>query len=161
MAVNTSVSTSAGSTLHIVAAGMQPATYDVAGYSAVGLTYVEVGEITDMGEFGREYALVTHSPVGTRGTVKKKGSFNEGTIALQLGLNTDDAGQIVLKQATLSDLDFTYKITTQNGDVYYFQAQSLSFKVGVGSVDQITMATVNLELTTSKNGVGIVESLTA
>jgi hypothetical protein len=156
-----SVKTSANSTLAIVASGAQPATYDVAGYSAAGMTYVLVGEITDMGEFGREYALVTHSPVGTRGTVKKKGSFNEGTIALQLGLDSQDAGQIILKAATLSDSDFTYKITTQNGDVYYFQAQSLSFKIGVGSVDQITMATVNLELTTSNTGIGIVESIAA
>ena len=149
------VRTSAGSTLHVSASN--PATYNVAGYEA--LSFTAVGEITDLGEFGREYALVTHNPVGNRGTVKKKGSFNEGTMNMSLGLDTDDAGQIILKAASLSDNDYSFKVTTQNGDIYYFQAQVMNFKVGVGSVDTITAATVALELTTNSAGVGIVEKL--
>lgn len=147
--------TTAGSTLRMSAA--QPATYNVAGYAA--LTWTTVGEITDFGEFGREYALVTHNPVATRGTVKKKGSFNEGAMALQLGLDTDDTGQIMAKAAALSDNDYSVEVTTQNGDKYYMQAQVMSFKVGLGSVDQITAANINLEITTNSAGVGIVESL--
>lgn len=150
-----STRTSAGSTLKISAA--TPATFDAAGYAA--LTFTAVGEITNFGELGRVYALVTHNPVGNRGTVKKKGSFNEGTMDLQLGLDTDDAGQILMKAATLSDNDYSFVVTTQNGDKYYFQAQSMQFKVNVGSVDQITSATCKLELTTSPAGVGIVEVL--
>jgi hypothetical protein len=153
-----SVHTSAGSTLAIIAT--QPATYNVAGYDA--LTFVAViGEITDLGEFGREYNLVTHNPVGNRGTVKRKGSFNEGQMALKLGLDTDDAGQILAKTASGSDNDYSFKLTTQNGDIYYFQAQVMNFKVGVGSVDNITSASINLELTTNAAGVGIVEKLAA
>lgn len=151
------IKTSAGTTLKISAA--TPATFDAAGYLA--LTYTTVGEVTDLGEFGREYNLVKHNPVGSRGTVKKKGSYDEGSISLKLGLDTDDAGQILLKAAALSDADYSYLVTTQNGDKYYFQAQALSFKVGVGGVDQITTATVKLELTTSNTGVGVVESLAA
>jgi len=159
MAANTTVATSAGSTLHVVASGTKPATYDASGYAA--LTWVAVGEVVDLGEFGREYNLVTHNPIGNRSTQKFKGSFSEGQISLQLGLQTDDAGQIILKAASLSDLSFSFKVTTQNGDVYYFQAMCMSFKVGVGSVDQITSASVTLELTTNGAGVGIVESLAA
>ncbi len=151
------VHTSAGSTLKISASS--PATYDVTGYAA--LTYTTVGEVTNLGEFGREYALVTFTSVGTRGTIKKKGSFNEGTIDLQLGLDTDDAGQVIVKAASLSDNNHSFEVTTQNGDKYYFQAQVMSFKVGVASVDDITSASVSLELTTNSSGVGIVESLAA
>lgn len=151
------VRTSAGTTLRISAS--TPATFDSAGYAA--LSFTSVGEIVDLGEFGREYSLSTHNPVGSRGTVKKKGSYNEGTMALQLGLDTDDAGQILMKAAALSDNDYSFKVTTQNGDVYYFQAQVMSFKVGVGSVDDITSASVTLELTTSSTGVGVVEVLAA
>jgi hypothetical protein len=118
-----------------------------------------IGEITDLGEFGREFALVTHNPVGSRGTQKFKGSFNEGTMTMSLGLDTDDAGQIVAKAASVSDNDYSFMVTTQNGDKYYFQAKVMSWKVGVGGVDQITTATVTLELTTNSAGVGIVESL--
>lgn len=150
------VRTSAGTTLKISANA--PATFNVAGYSA--LTYTAVGEITDLGEFGREFTLVTHNPVGSRGTQKFKGSFNEGTMNLSLGLDTDDAGQVLMKAASLADTAYSFEVTTQNGDTYYFQAMVMSFKVGVGSVDSITTATCTLELTTSAGGVGIVEDLT-
>ena len=151
------VRTSAGTTLKVSASA--PATFNTAGYSA--LTFTAVGEITDLGEFGREFALVTHNPVGTRGTQKFKGSFNEGTMNLTLGLDTDDAGQVLMKAASLADSAYSFEVTTQNGDKYYFQAMVMSFKVGIGSVDSITTATCTLELTTSSGGVGIVESLSA
>jgi len=153
------VKTSAGTTLAVSAS--IPATFDQAGYQASAMVFTSVGEITDLGEFGRVYALVKHNPVASRGTVKKKGSFDEGSMALKLGLDTDDAGQIIVKAASKSDNDYSFKVTTQNGDVYYFQAQVMDFKVGVGSVDSITSASVNLELTTSSAGVGIVEVLAA
>ena len=149
------VRTSAGTTLRVSATA--PSTFNSTGYAA--LTFTAVGEITDLGEFGREYALVTHNPVGNRSTQKFKGSFNEGTINLSLGLDTDDAGQVLLKTASNADTPYSFEIVTQNGDKYYFQAMVMSFKVGVGSVDSITTATVTLELTTSSGGVGIVEVL--
>jgi len=151
------VKTSATTTLHISAS--QPAAYDAAGYAL--LVWTAVGEVTDLGEFGREFALISHNPLGSRGTVKKKGSFNEGSISLQLGLDTDDAGQILMKAASLSDNDYSFKVTTQNGDKYNMQAQVMSWKVGIGSVDQITAATASLEITSTSAGVGIVESLAA
>src|SRR5690349_14090990 len=105
-----SVDSSAGTTLKISAS--TPATFDAAGYGA--LTYTNIGEITNLGEFGREYSLITHNPIANRGTVKRKGSFNEGTMALQLGLDKNDAGQILAKSASVSDDDYSFEITTQN-----------------------------------------------
>lgn len=151
------VFTTAGSTLKVIAGN--PATFDAAGYATLFAGGSLVGEITDLGEFGREFALVTHNPVGSRGTVKFKGSFNEGTMSLTLGLDTDDAGQIVMKAAALSDNNYSFKVLTQSGDIYYFQAKVMQWKVNLGSVDNITTATTTLELTTTSAGVGIVESL--
>ena len=77
------VRTSAGTTLRVTASA--PATFNSAGYTTLFSTSpvpALVGEVTDLGEFGREYALVTHMPVGNRGTQKFKGSFNEGTNTL-------------------------------------------------------------------------------
>lgn len=151
------VHSSAGTSLKVSAA--TPATFDATGYNA--LTFTTVGEVVDLGEFGREYNLITHNPIATRGTQKLKGSFNEGSISLQLGLDTDDAGQVLLKAAVASDSNYSFLVTTQNGDKYYFQAKAMSFKTGVGSVDSVTSATVSLELTTSSAGVGVVEVLAA
>jgi len=149
------VRSSAGTTIKISAS--QPATYDASGYNALTLT--TIGEVTDLGEFGREYNLITHNPIGTRATQKLKGSYNEGSISMQLGLDTDDAGQILAKAASISDNDYSLLITTQNGDKYYFQAKVMSFKVGVNNVDSVTSATITLELTSNSAGVGIVEVL--
>lgn len=149
------VKSSAGSTIKICAS--QPATYDSAGYAA--LTFTTIGEVTDLGEFGRMYNLLRHNALATRSTVKKKGSYDEGQVAMQLGLDTDDAGQILAKAAALSDSDYSFLITTQIGDKYYFQAQVMSFKVGIGGVDKITSASCNLEITSNSAGVGIVEVL--
>lgn len=155
MAAQTSVSTGAGTTIGIVLAA--PATFDVTGYTA--LSFINIGEVTDIPAFGREFELISHKPIGTRGTVKKKGGFNEGSITLQLGLNTDDAGTILLKSAALSDADYSFKILCPTGDAYFFRATAMSFKVAVGSSSTIITATTMLELQTGSTGIGIVESL--
>lgn len=67
--MTTLAQTSAGTTLKISAS--LPATYDSAGFSI--LSYTTVAEITDMGEFGKEFNLVTHNPVNDRKTYKFKG----------------------------------------------------------------------------------------
>jgi hypothetical protein len=157
MAAQTSVSTAAGTTIGIVAGA--PATFDSVGYAA--LTFLNIGEITNIPDFGREFELITHKPLGSRGTVKKKGGFNEGSIDLQLGLNTDDAGTVLLKTASLSDSDYSFKIAHPTGDVYYFRAQAMSFKVATGSSGSVISARCKLELQTSSAGVGIVEVLAA
>jgi hypothetical protein len=149
------VRTSAGSTIAISAS--QPATYDQAGYEA--LSFTTIGEVTDLGEFGRDYALVTHNPIATRGTVKRKGSYNPGTMDVKLGLDNDDAGQILAKAASLSDNDHSIRVTLQDGSDYYFQAQVMSFKPNVGSVDNITQASMKLELTLDPTGNDIVAVL--
>lgn len=150
------VKTSAGTTFSVTAS--TPATFNKAGYEA--LSYTAVGEVTDLGTFGREFNLITHNPIASRGTVKRKGSFNEGTIDLQLGLDTDDAGQVIMKAASLSDNDYSFKVYTAGFlDAYYFQAQVMQWKVNVGNVDQIQKASTKLELTTTSAGVGVVEVL--
>ena len=149
------VHTSAGTKLSLSADA--PATFDSTGYEA--LTYTLVGEITDLGEFGREYSLVTHNPIGNRGTQKYKGSFNEGTMNLTIGFDTDDAGQTLMKTASMADTPYSFEVEMQNGDKYYFEAMVMSFKINVGSVDSMTTASVTLELTTSDDGTGVVEVL--
>ena len=138
------VMTSAGSTLHI-ATGV-PTTYDQAGFEAVGLTYVAIGEITDLGEFGTEYSVVNHTALGQRQTKKYKGSYNNGSLQLQMARDTDDAGQTALRDALDSDDSYTFKVTLQDGTKAYFTGKVMSYRTSVGSVDQITGATTTVEL---------------
>ena len=84
--------TAAGTTLGISAS--LPASFDAAGFNAV--THTTIGEITDIGgTIGRVYNLVTHNPIGSRATVKKKGSYNSGSVTVAVALDTADAGQVI------------------------------------------------------------------
>lgn len=149
------IHSTAGTTLHISAGN--PATFDAAGYNA--LSWTAVGEITNLGEFGREFAQIVHSPIGTRAKRKLKGSFDEGSLDLQLALDNDDAGQIVMKAASLSDNAYAFKVTAQNGDKYFFQGLVMQWKRGFGGVDDITSASAMVDVTSSNTGVGVVEDL--
>ena len=134
--------TSAGTKLHISASA--PATYNSTGFAA--LTWTEIGEVSEMGEFGRQYNLVTFNTLGDRRTVKRKGSYNDGTIACQMARVPDDAGQTILVTAVNSDASYSIKVTLQDGTVFYTTAQIMSYTTNIGNVDQITSATVNLEI---------------
>lgn len=136
------VQTSAGSTLSI--SSTLPATYDAAGYDA--LTWLVVGEVTDIGEFGAEYNLVTHTPVGSRQVKKYKGSFNNGSIQVQMARDVDNAGQTALIAASKSDASHAFKVTLQDLTKIYFTGMVMSYKTSVGSVDQITGANATIEI---------------
>ena len=134
--------TSAGTKLFISSAA--PATYNQTGFAA--LVWTEIGEVSEMGEFGRQYNLVTFNKLGDRRTVKRKGSYNDGTIACQMARVPGDAGQTILTAAVNSDASYSIKIKLQDGTVFYTTAQVMSYTTNIGNVDQITSATVNLEI---------------
>lgn len=145
---------SAGTTFSISAT--TPATFDGAGYAAIN-NFVVVGEITNFGEFGRAYQLIKSNPVASRGTRKKKGSYDEGNMSLQLDLDNDDTGQVQMKAARDSDADYSFCVELQDGSKYFFQALVMDFKTGVNGADNMVTASANVEITTSSAGVGIVE----
>lgn len=134
--------TSAGTKL-LISAGIA-ATYNKTGFEA--LTFTEIGEVSEMGEFGRQYNLVTFNTLGDRRTVKRKGSYNDGTIACQMARVPDDAGQTILTTAVNSDASYSIKIELQDGTIFYTTAQIMSYTTNIGNVDQITSATVNMEI---------------
>jgi len=136
------VQTSAGTILSVSATA--PATYDQAGFAA--LTFTDIGEITDMGEFGKTYNLVTHQPLATRRTVKRKGSFNDGALSLQLARVPDDVGQVVLQAGLDSDDSYSFKVVLQDGEIQYFSGQVMSYTNNVGSADQINGSAVSVEI---------------
>lgn len=141
--------TSAGTTLAISATA--PATFNQAGFSA--LSFTNIGEVTQIdGNIGRQYNLVTHMPLASRGTVKKKGSFNSGSMNVPLALDRDDAGQILAQAALLSDNDYSFRLTDQGGDILYCRGIVMSFPVTYGGVDAISTATISIEITTDANG---------
>lgn len=138
----TSAFTSAGSSLAISAT--LPVSLTATAYAVP--VYTVIGEVTDAGSLGRTYNIVNHNPLATRGTVKIKGSFDDGTMTVQLAYAPGDAGQVLVETALNSDAFYAFRLTLQDGTIKYFQAQVTSAPVNVGTVDQITGLTVNLSI---------------
>lgn len=134
--------TASGVTLGLSLAA--PASHTEVGFDA--LTIIPIGEITNVGEFGKEWALVTHSPLATRGTKKGKGSFNNGTLSPSLALDPGDAGQIAMETAKESDDNAYFSITLQDGTIFYLAGLVMSFKPNIGGVDDVVTASTTIEI---------------
>lgn len=140
MAVTTAAFTAAGATVSISAA--LPATLTKTAYAA--LTFTLVGEIVDGGEIGRTYNIVTHNPLASRATVKLKGSYDDGTVALKAAYASGDAGQVLMQAALLSDAQYSFKFALQDGTIIYCEGQVSSAPVAIGTVDSIVGVSFNL-----------------
>ncbi len=139
------VRTGAGTTLAV--SSSLPATYDDTGFQA--LTYTTVGEVTGLPDHGAEYTLVTHNPIASRVTQKRKGSVNYGSMSLPMALDDFDGGQTILQthaDGANVDSSASFKITYNGGGVEYFTAQVMSFQRAVSDVDSMISGTVMLEI---------------
>tara|TARA_R110000751_G_scaffold5187_3_gene24159 strand:- start:3966 stop:4415 length:450 start_codon:yes stop_codon:yes gene_type:complete len=124
-----------------------PTTYDEAGF--VALTWTEVAEVTDMGEYGATYEVVSHNPLATKRTIKRKGTVNDGAMALQLGRDPSDAGQLLLiagVDGAAADVVHSHRVTLQDGTIQYVTGQIFSYTTNIGASNQIVGAAVTVEL---------------
>lgn len=135
---------SIGSTIAVTATA--PATLDAAGFGA--LTYTTVAEVTDIGVFGKTVSKVTHVPLSTGVTIKRKGVIDAGTITLKMARAPTDAGQTVLLAALDSTATYSFCVTLQNGTKLYFLALVMSYTTTVGAAGSITAADTSLDITT-------------
>lgn len=136
------VQTAAGSRLFI--GSVAAATVDTkAEYEA--LTYVEVGEIEDLGEFGDKANEIKFTSVNDRRVRKFKGSFDAGTLPLTVGFDAGDAGQVALVAAFASDNDYAFKVVLNDapqdsdgaGTHFYFRGKVMSKPVNVGNAENV------------------------
>lgn len=121
-----------------------PATYNEAGYGA--LTGVTVGEVTNIGEFGKEWALVTHEPLADRGVKKAKGNFNNGTLNPTVALDPEDAGQVLMQAAHESDDAVALCVRLKDGTEYWFTGLVMNFRPNVGSANDVVSAACTIEI---------------
>lgn len=134
-------STVAGTILSISAAA--PATHDAAGFAA--LTWTAVGELTDIPSVvGREYNIVTHSPVSSAQVTQKKGSYTLPQADAVCAWDEDDAGQILIKTASESNNIYSFKVVKQDGAIRYFTAQVSKFIEENGTVDNVVTGSFSL-----------------
>ena len=121
-----------------------PATQDKAGYEA--LAWIEVGEVTDIAEFGRTYEEIITNYLNQRRVAKHKGNYDEGSPAITVTRNTGDDGQQACQTALASDDNSAFKILHQNADVDYFEAKVLSYTQEIGAANKTYNASIQLSI---------------
>lgn len=96
-------------------------------------TYTAVGNVSNIPEFGRAYNEVKFSPLGTRGVLKIKGSFDDGSITVECAKDPSDAGQAAVLIARDQDFDFNFKIVA-NDAVPVVTSPTLTMTVAVPGI---------------------------
>lgn len=116
-----------GSKVYVSAA--LPATHDSAGF--IALTWTLVSDVTEVGEYGRDYDTIEHAPIDTRIVETIKGNYREGGLPLNFASVPADAGQVILLAASEDDADISFKIERTDGQTDYNIGKVFSFKPSV------------------------------
>lgn len=113
-------------------------------------SYVEVGEVEDLGEFGDEAELVPFASLQDGRVRKYKGTRDAGTMPITTGHDPTDEGQAALVAAEASPLDFNIKIVLNNattlggdGEVNYMFGKISSKRKNVGTANNIVRKSFN------------------
>lgn len=141
------VITSTGITLSVAAE--VPATFDDQGYDA--LSWEEVGEVTDLGEYGPNVEVVTHNPLNTGVTQKLPGFINYGSQTIALGWDVSDAGQSILSDAANDPAtagEHSVKVEYSDGSIDYYSGRVFSYTKAPGSANSVVGSNVTFEINT-------------
>ncbi|WP_342640936.1 hypothetical protein [Rhodoligotrophos ferricapiens] len=118
-------------------------------------TYTEIGEVTNLGEFGRTYQEITHEPLASRDVRKHKGTRNDGSLVIQLARDINDAGQEAVEAALDSDFDYNFKIELNDkpeedgtNTLIYIKAKVMAFTDNIGGPNQVVGGTITLGIKT-------------
>lgn len=120
-------------------------------------TYVEVGEIEDLGEFGDTFSNVNFTALADGRVRKYKGTADAGDLTLTVGLDNGDAGQQAVKAAhkDRSKGDYNIKITLNDGDpdatptpiaptTFYMRGKVMNNTVAPGSADNVVRRNITI-----------------
>ena len=134
--------TSAGTTLLV--ADSVPSLNTVAEFDL--LDFTEVGEVSDLGDFGASDSVMDFYEVGSSEPKQIIGNRSYGSLTLKMAAVRADEGQTIIQQARRNRQRCSFQMTTPDPDVYYFTGVISSYSVSIGGPDQIVSATVTVKL---------------
>ncbi|WP_176515860.1 hypothetical protein [Pseudomonas ceruminis] len=123
-------------------------------------TYVDVGEIEDLGEFGDTFNPVNFTSLRDGRVRKYKGTADAGDMTMVVGLDNGDVGQkaVAVAHKDRSKGNYNIRITLNDGDpgasppvlptTYYFGVKMMNNKVAAGSADNVVRRNVTLGINT-------------
>lgn len=121
---------------------------------AAEVSWTEIGEVTNLPEFGTSYTKVEHKPLADRSTYKFKGGFDSGSLALDIARAPADAGQAACVAALADDGAYNFKVEFDDAPAgassvpttFKFAGKVFSYTTNVGQRDGIIGAKLTIEI---------------
>jgi hypothetical protein len=114
-------------------------------------SWVRIAWVENLGQFGDEAAEIAFSPIDVSRTMKLKGTFNAGTLALVVGRDYTDSGQNICLIANGLQFDYSFRVIFNDmpsggvaGSIRYFIAKIMSFREQFDTVNNVIRANVSL-----------------
>lgn len=115
------------------------------------LTFVEIGEVETLGEFGDEANIVNFSAIGDGRVRKLKGARDAGSLPLTVGRDPMDVGQAALVLAEKTKFEYAIKIEaadkptpSHSNTIYYFRGLITSRRENYGENDNVVRKSFNI-----------------
>ena len=121
------------------------------------LTWVEIGEIENLGDIGLEWSAITAATLSDRLERTWKGTEKASTMPLQLLMDPSDTGQTLLRGAAYeSDDEYGVKVTLNDAGsgspssptTFYFRGRVMSYTRQIGTTENVVRATSNVAVNT-------------
>lgn len=124
-------------------------------------TYVDVGEIEDLGEFGDTFSAVNFTALSDGRVRKYKGTADAGNMTVTVGLDNGDVGQkaVAVAHKDRSKGNYNIKVTLNDGDpgatpvvlptTFYFGVKVMNNTVAPGAADNVVRRNVTLAINTA------------
>lgn len=107
-------------------------------------SYVSVGELEDIGEFGDESESINFTSLNDGRVRKLKGPRDAGTMPVTVGDDTTDEGQTAMEAAEATSFDYNFYVElpdaiTLGGDNsrHYFAGKVMSKRRNVGNATNV------------------------
>jgi hypothetical protein len=118
-------------------------------------SYIEVGEVEDLGEIGDEAEQITFTALKDGRVRKMKGPRDAGTQAIVCGADSSDEGQAAMIEAEASPLDYNMMVIlndqlTLSGTptVLFYRGKVMSKRRNIGNVSNVVRYNFNVGVNT-------------
>lgn len=139
----------AGSKVYI-GQSISPKSSDFTAADFSGESWTEISWVENIGSFGDKSAEITFDAIGETRTQKLKGTRNAGTMALVVGIDYGDVGQIALRAAEATPNDYAFKVQFNDAplggtpSLRYFIAKVMSAEEQLDSANSVVKLNAGL-----------------
>lgn len=145
------ITTASGTKFYIKPGGVTKAQADTLAEFQAMTGWIEVSEVESLGEFGDESNDVTFSAIGDARVRHLKGARDAGSMAITVGRDPLDLGQLAMIAAEKTKFEHAIKIVAADAptedytnSVYFFRGLVNSRKENYGENDNVVRITFNV-----------------